>query len=267
MSYALRNIVAALLALLCAPLYAQQGKPTLPSVLLIGDSVYHQHARGTLNELKDHAKVQFANWAKGVLPSSTNAIEHLDMLLGIKDAAGKEVPEDKRPAWDMIHFNVGLGDLIYCVPRIKSHRAQPYNAGGVIRTDAKQYEKNLETLVRLLRQNAPHAKIVWANKTPIRHSRENVFKLGTEVEYNRIAEQVMIKHSVPVNDMYSYAISIMNMDKPAAHGVDPFHFDGKPIHPPIVETIARELNVPIKKPVEGLSVPGSLDRGAGQTSK
>ena len=67
--------------------------------------------------------------------------------------------------------------------------------------------------------------------------------------------------------MYRYARSIMDMDKPAGHGVDPFHFDGKPIHPPIVETIVRELNVPIKKPVEGLSVPGSLDRGAGQTSK
>ena len=267
MSYALRNIVVVLLALLCAPLYAQQGKPALPSVLLIGDAIYQQHARGTINELQDQAKVQFANWPKGVLPSSTNAIEHLDLLLGIKDAAGKEVPQAKRPAWDLIHFNVGLGDLIYCVPKLKSHRVQPYNAGGVIRTDAKQYEKNLETLIRLLRQKSPHAKIVWANTTPIRHSRENVFKLGTEVEYNRIAEQVMTRQSVPVNDMYSYSRSIMDMNKPAGHGVDPFHFDGKPIHPPIVEPIARELNVPIKKPVEGPPAPGGLDRGARQTSK
>lgn len=250
MSYALRNIAVVLLALLGAPLYAQQGKPALPNVLLIGDAIYQQHARGTINELQDQAKVQFANWPKGVLPSSTNAIEHLDLLLGIKDAAGKEVPQAKRPAWDLIHFNVGLGDLIYCVPNLKSHRAQPYHAGGVIRTNAKQYEENLETLVRLLRQKAPQAKIVWANTTPIRHSRENVFKLGTEVEYNLIAEQVMTQQSVPINDMYRYARSIMDMDKPAAHGVDPFHFDGQPIHPPIVETIARELHVPSKKPVE-----------------
>ncbi|QDU28991.1 hypothetical protein ETAA8_40970 [Anatilimnocola aggregata] len=267
MFYELRNIAVVLLALLCAPLYAQQGKPALPSVLIIGDAVYQQHAGGTINELKDQAKVQFAKWPKGVLPSSTNAIEHLDLLLGIKDSAGKAVPEDKRSAWDLIHFNVGLGDLIYCVPNLKSHRAQPHNAGGVIRTGAKQYENNLDTLVRLLRQKAPHAKIVWANTTPIRHSRENVFKLGTEVEYNRIAEQVMTKHSVPVNDMYSYARSIIDMDKPAAHGVDPFHFDGKPIVAPIINAISRELNMPIKKPVEGLSVPASLDRGAGQTSK
>jgi hypothetical protein len=249
MKPALRNLVVVLLALLYAPLYAQQGEPALPSVLIIGDAVYHQHARGSINELKGQANVQFANWPKGVLPSSTNAIEHLDLLLGIKDAASKDVAEDQRPDWDLIHFNVGLGDLIHCMPNIKTHRAQPYNAGGVIRTDVKLYEKNLETLVLLLRQKAPHAKIVWANTTPIRHSRENVFKLGTEVEYNRIAEQVMIKHGVPVNDMYSYAISIMNMDKPASHGVDPFHFDGKPIHSPIVEIIARELNIPIKKPV------------------
>lgn len=250
MTHALRNMSVVLLVLTCGPALAQEDSPALARVLIIGDSVYHQHARGTINELKDQANVQFANWPKGVLPSSTNAIEHLDLLLGLRDAAGKKVPEDKRPTWNLIHFNVGLGDLIYCVPKIKSHRAQPHNAGGVIRTDAKQYEKNLETLVRLLKQKAPDAKIVWANTTPIRSSRENVFKLGTEVEYNRIAEQVMTKHSVPVNDMYSYATSIMNMDQPAPHGFDPFFFDNKPFHPPIVNIIARELNIPIKKHAE-----------------
>jgi lysophospholipase L1-like esterase len=250
MTHALRNMSIVLLVLACGPALAQEKKPAVANVLIIGDSVYHQHARGTINELKDQANVQFANWPKGVLPNSTNAIEHLDLLLGLRDAAGKEVPEGKRPTWDLIHFNVGLGDLIYCVPKFKSHRVQPHHAGGVIRTDAEQYQKNLETLVRLLRQKAPNAKLVWANTTPIRHSRENLFKLGTEVEYNRIAEQVMTKHSVPVNDMYSYAISIMNMDKPASHGVDPFHFDSKPIHPPIVNIIVRELNIPIKKQVE-----------------
>ena len=250
MTQALRNLSVVLLFLACGPGLAQENKAALANVLIIGDSVYHQHARSTISELKEQAKVQFANWPKGVLPSSTNAIEHLDLLLGLRDAAGKEVPEDKRPNWDLIHFNVGLGDLIYCMPNLKSHRVQAYNAGGVIRTDAKQYEKNLETLVRLLRQKAPRAKLVWANTTPIRHSRENVFKLGTEVEYNRIAEQVMTAHDVPINDMYSYALSIMNMDKPAGHGVDPFHFDSKPIHPPIVNIIARELNIPIKEQVE-----------------
>ena len=171
------------------------------------------------------------------------AIEHIDLLLGLKDAAGNDVPTDKRPDWALIHFNVGLGDLIYCVPNIKSHRVLPHNAGGVIRTDAMQYEKNLDTLARLLRQKAPGAKIVWASTTPIRHSRENVFKLGTEIEYNNVAARVMKKHAVPINDMYTFAKGLIDMDKPAGHGVDPFFFDRKPLHPPIVQSILAELSL------------------------
>jgi hypothetical protein len=188
--------------------------------------------------------VQLANWPRYALPSSTNAIEHLDLLLGFKDAAGNAVPEQKRTAWDLIHFNVGLGDLIYCVPNIKSHRTQPHDGGGVIRTNAKQYETNLDTLVRLLMEKAPNAKLVWASTTPIRHSRENVFKPGDEIAYNQIAQRVMNKHGVPINDMHAYAVSIMNMDKPASHGADPFFFDKKPLHAPVVEAIRSALSVP-----------------------
>jgi len=243
MTSTLRNILVVLLILTCGPVFAQQDKSQLPNVLIIGDSVYQQHARGVLTELKSQANVQFANWPKLVLPNSANAVKDIDLLLGLKDAAGNDVPADKRPNWDLIHFNVGLGDLIYCVPNIKSHRILSFDYGGVIRTDAKQYEQNLETLVRLLRQKAPDAKIVWASTTPIRHSRENVFKKGTEIEYNRIAERVMNKHGLPINDMYNYVISFMDMDKPAGHGVDPFFFDRKPIHEPIHKYIIQELGL------------------------
>mgnify|MGYP002622782977 CR=1 FL=1 len=240
---ALRPFLALLLALAGGSVCAQQDKPALPHVLIIGDAIYRQHARGVLTELKEQANIQFANWPKAVLPNSTNAIEHIDLLLGLKDAAGNDVPEDKRPTWDLIHFNVGLGDLIYCVPHLQSHRVLPYTAGGVIRTDTRQYEQNLETLVRLLRQKAPTAKIVWASTTPIRHSRENVFKLGTEIEYNQIAARVMSKHGVPINDLYTYAKSLIDMDKPASHGVDPFFFDRKPLHPPIVEVVRATIGI------------------------
>jgi len=243
MTSTLRNILVVLLILVCGPMFAQQDKLQLPNVLIIGDSVYQQHARGVLTELKSQANVQFANWPKLVLPNSANAVEDIDLLLGLQDAAGNDVPADKRPNWDLIHFNVGLGDLIYCVPNIKSHRILSFDYGGVIRTDAQQYEQNLETLVRLLRQKAPDAKIVWASTTPIRHSRENVFKKGTEIEYNQIAERVMKKHGVPINDMYSYVISFMDMDKPAGHGVDPFFFDRNPIHEPIHKYIIQELGL------------------------
>jgi hypothetical protein len=263
MTHALRNISLVLLILLCGPVYAQQHKPALPSILIIGDNVYQQFARGAAGELKGFANVHIAKWPEFVLPSSTNAIEHIDLLLGLKDAAGKGVPEEKRPTWNLVHLNVGLGDLIYHVPNLKSHRVLSYDLGGVITTNPAQYEKNVEALIQLIRKKAPKARIVWASTTPIRSSSAKVFKPGSEVEYNQIAGRVMKKYCVPINDMHAYALGVMNMDKPASQ--DPFFFDGKPIHPPIVETIARELIVPIKNPVEGLPVP-KLDRGMDRAS-
>jgi len=246
MTKVFRNALVALsLILICAPeLFAQQNaEQPLPRVLIIGDSIYSQHARGAVTELKDQATVQFANWPKGMLPSSTNAIKHLEQLLGEKDQWGNDVPEGKRPTWDVIHFNLGLGDLIYSVPDINSHRVLPFTAGGVIRTSTKQYEKNLDEFVRLLKQKAPRAKLVWASTTPIRHSRENVFKPGDEIEYNQVAARVMSKHGLPINDMHAYVIKLIDMDKPAGHGVDPFFFDKKPLHPPVVVAIRNSLGI------------------------
>ena len=241
-----RNIlILVLLVTAWGPAHAQKDKLALPRALVIGDGVYQNHARGVSGVLKDRASVHIARWPKAVLASSTNMIEHLDVLLGLKDAAGKDVPEDKRPAWDVIHFNAGLGDLIHCVPNIKSHRVLPYTAGGVPRTDAAQYEKNLDTLVRMLKQKAPGAKLIWASTTPIRYSRPSVFKLGTEIEYNAIAARVMKKHGVPINDMYTYVKDLIDMDKPAGHGADPFNFDKKPIHPPVVRAICEALGIAV----------------------
>ena len=60
---------------------------------------------------------------------------------------------------------------------------------------------------------------------------------GSEIEYNAIAAKVMAKHGVQLNDMYSQVKGLMNMDRPASHGADSFHFDRKPIHPFIVDAI------------------------------
>jgi len=245
----IRVLMILFLALLPLTAFAQpQAKPEPPRVLIIGDRVYQQFVfNGTRDEIKGQAKVQLAAWPKEVLPSSTNMIEHLDQLLGLKDGSGNDVPQDKRPRWDLIHFNVGLGDLIYRVPNLKSHRTLPYDQGGVHRTDAKQYEKNLDTLVGLLKQKAPGAKIIWASTTPIRSSRDRYFKVGDEVEYNQIAQRVMSKHRIPINDMHAYARSIINMEKPAPRAMDPFFFDNKPLHHQAVDTIVRELGL---KPID-----------------
>jgi hypothetical protein len=54
----------------------------------------------------------------------------------------------------------------------------------------------------------------------------------------------MEKHGVPINDMYTFVKHLINMDKPAGFGADPFHFDKKPIHMPIVRVIEQIFRLP-----------------------
>lgn len=214
-------------------------------MLVIGDSIYRETTRSVAAELKETANVVNATWPIGTVANSTTALENLDHLLGRLDRNGKPIHEEQWPTWDLIHVNVGLGDLIYRTPNMESFRVLPIHAGGVLATEQSQYEKNLDELIVKLK--ATGAKIVWASTTPIRFSRSNVFKIGSEVEYNLIADSVMKKHQVPINDMYTYVRSVINMDKPAGHGADPFDFDKQPIHGPIVEVIARELGIEREK--------------------
>jgi len=230
-----------------------QGKEAqpLPNVLVIGDKIYHQHARGVAKALRGKADVTLRTELRVVedgeshepVVNSRTALAHLDRLLGRVDRNGEPVAEDKWPVWDLIHVNVGLGDLVYRAPDMDAFRLLPIHAGGVVATGPKQYERNLVELVKRLKQKVPGARLVWAHTTPIRASRSNVFKPGSEIEYNRIAERVMNRHRVPINDMHAYAKSIMDMDRPAPHGWDPFHFDKKPIHMPIVRVIEQAFGL------------------------
>jgi hypothetical protein len=231
-----------LLLIVCLPALAQGQEKELPRVLIIGDSVYQQPAAETAKELKEYAQVVQASWGEVNIRDTTTAIEHLDRLLGYYDRKGEKLAEADRPKWDVIHFNLGLGDLIHRAPNMKSFRVMPIHAGGVVATDPKQYEKNLQELVKRLK--ATGAKLIWASTTPIRHSSTDVFEMGSEIKYNTIAARVMAEEKVATNDMYTYVRDLINMDKPAGHGADPFNFDRRPIHAPMVAIFLKQLNLP-----------------------
>ena len=200
----------------------------LPRVLIIGDRVYQQPANEVKKELKAKVDVVYATLAPDEVRNSETLLQDLDRLLG-------DGP------WDLIHFNVGLGDLVYRAPGMKSFRVLPRQVGGVRCTSVEQYEKNLRQLCdRLL---ATEARVVWASTTPIRHSSTNVFELGSEITYNKAAKRVMAEKKVPVNDMYQSVRDLIDMDRPASHGADPFFFDRKPIHSPIVKIILTQLDL------------------------
>ena len=144
--------------------------------------------------------------------------------------------------WDLIHFNFGLGDLVYRVPGLEAIRILPIDAGGVRVTSPAAYEANLRKIIARLRKTG--AVLVWASTTPIRASASNVFEMGSEIQYNSIAAKVMRENRIPINDMHTFTKDLIDMAKPAAHGVDPFFFDRKPIHPPVVSIICKGLKLP-----------------------
>lgn len=198
----------------------------LPRVLVIGDMIYREPVQGAAKDLKGRAEIVHASLPAGRVLHTGLSPEELEGLLG----DGK---------WDLIHFNFGLGDLLYRAPGMNSVRALPMQAGGVRATSPEDYEANLRAI--LLRLNETGAKLVWASTTPIRASSTNLFEVGSEIEYNTIAARVMAENKIPINDMHTYVRNLIDMDKPAAHGADPFFFDRKPIHPPLVEAILRHL--------------------------
>ena len=208
--------------------YLNAAENALPRVLILGDQIYQQPASELRKELKGKAEVHCPRTEPGVVWNSVTALQLLEQQLG----GGR---------WDLIHFNCGLGDLIHRVPGVKSFRVMPRHGGGIRATAPEQYEKNLHALV--IRLKATGAKLVWGSTTPIRHSSTNVFEKGTEISYNAIAAKVMAKHGIPTNDMYTFVKGLIDMNKPASHGADPFFFDRKPIHPPLREVLRKNLGV------------------------
>ncbi len=190
--------------------------------------MYQEPAQTAAKELKGRVEVVIPALQPGEVRNTNTALEKLDQWLG-------------EGSWDVIHFNFGLGDVVHRAPNMKAFRVMAKNAGGVRATSPQQYEKNLQELVKRLKSTG--AKLIWASTTPIRSAPNGIFEPGTEVEYNSIAARVMAEHNIPVNDMHIHVLGVIDMNRPAPHGWDPFHFDKKPIHGPIIKALLEQLDV------------------------
>lgn len=156
------------------PAYAKiTDDPQFSRALLIGDSISIGYTVAVRQELK--GKVNLHRIPTNGGPTS-RGLENIDRWLG-----------DKK--WDVIHFNWGLHDLKY----LDKKKQVPLD----------QYEKNLQTLVKRLKQT--NAKLIWCNTTPVPLGVSPPRKNEDVLEYNQVAGKVMKEHGIPTNNLYSFA--------------------------------------------------------------
>lgn len=157
--------------------------PSLPNVLILGDSISIGYTMDTRKGLAGKANVFRPNDNCG---STVAGLEHLDKWLG-----------DRK--WDVIHFNWGLHDLCYRHPdsKVQGNRDK---VNGTQSVPPAKYKKNLEQLV--VRLKGTGASLIWASTTAIPEGEAGRFT-GDDDKYNDIAAEIMKRHGIPTNDLHA----------------------------------------------------------------
>jgi lysophospholipase L1-like esterase len=153
-----------------------QDDPTLPRVLLIGDSVSRGYTQAARRALAGKANVHRAPANCG---PTASGIKNIEVWLG-----------DGR--WDVIHFNFGIHDR---------------------NTPVADYTQRLEQLVERMKQTG--ARLVWASTTPIPDDPSKNQSASSIADRNQAASAVMKAHGVATDDLFT-AITphLAEMQKP-----------------------------------------------------
>ncbi|MEM0925811.1 MAG: SGNH/GDSL hydrolase family protein [Planctomycetota bacterium] len=165
-----------------------EDRPDIPNVLLIGDSISIGYTAYVRRELKGKADVyRIPTNAR----NSAYGLEQLDAWLTMNSIE-----------WDVIHFNWGLWDLCYRHPDSKMQGNRD-KVNGTLTETLSGYQSNLRKIVARLKQTG--ATLIWCHTTPVPEG-EAGRKLGDDLKYNRIAEQIMEANEISINDLHQHAL-------------------------------------------------------------
>jgi acyl-CoA thioesterase-1 len=166
--------------------------PSLPRVLLIGDSISLGYTLSLREALAGKANLHRPAANCG---PSTRGLEYLEEWL---KTGGSET-------WDVIQFNHGLHDI--------RHFADPENkvpteaSEGHRQVSEEDYERHLRTIVARLKKTG--AKLIWRNTTPVPQGAKGRVP-GDEVRYNAIAKKIMEENGIPIDDMHAFCLPRLN---------------------------------------------------------
>jgi lysophospholipase L1-like esterase len=191
---------------------ANQVSSTLPKLFVIGDSISMQYGP----HLEKYVQ---GVWRYDRKSDDGQAAKNLDVPVGANGGDSRMVLEylrlklkDKNFQPDVLLLNCGLHDI-----KRNSHT-------NAIQVTAEIYRRNLQTIIQLLQ--ARGIALVWMRTTPVedeRHnSRSKEFKRYARDldEYNRIADDLMVRHRIPVIDLYAFTKALGS-----EHFIDHVHYD------------------------------------------
>lgn len=174
---------------------------SLPKVFIIGDSISQNYMKALRRELAGKAEVHRPNANCGSTRRTLERSDNLNKWLG-----------DTR--WDLIHFNWGLHDQLW-IPK------EPGSKERVYAVPLEEYEKNLSTLVKRLKET--DAILIWCATTPVPEDNRGASRPHGPVKFNAVAKKVMDENGVLINDLYSFALPQLDkIQKPRD-----VHFHGK----------------------------------------
>jgi hypothetical protein len=163
--------------------------PSLPRVLLIGDSISIGYTLAVREALQGIANVHRIPENGG---PTTRGLEKIDEWLG--DAK-----------WDVIHFNWGLHDL----KRMED---------GAHQVPLAAYEKNINRLMKRVARTG--ATLIWCSTTPVPAVPVDQMSPPRDftdvVRYNTGANRLAIRHGIAINNLYGYALpDLATIQRPA----------------------------------------------------
>lgn len=159
----------------------------LPNVLILGDSISIGYTPGVAERLTGIANVRRPDANCG---DTRLGLRMLERWLG-----------DTR--WDVIHFNWGLHDLCYRHPEARVYGNRD-KVNGTLSVTPEQYALNLEALVQRLKETG--ATLIWASTTVVPEGEAGRF-VGDDIKYNAIAEEIMKRHGIAMNDLHATSSS------------------------------------------------------------
>lgn len=188
-------------------------KPNIPKVLIIGDSISMGYQASVQEYLLGKAEVirpYKENGGAENCQGTTNGIANIERWIG-----------DTK--WDIIHFNFGLHDIKHVDAETRENSKDPKAPR---QAPPRKYKKNLMYIVEVLKKTG--AKLIFATTTPYPDIVDGpVRKPGMPIKYNKIAQKIMKKNEILVNDLYSFALpQLDSIQRPAnVH----FHEEGSKI--------------------------------------